>query len=363
MPNSLMDMFTPTDPLGQPATFGNALSQRSNSLIGLGMGMLQPRSLAQGAPVSSAWTDALGGYMEGAKTDSANAARLAQIQHQKRQEAFQRSQAAQAQQNFERTFARGDVTDFQRAAKDLGLQPGSPEHTQFAKEYYAPKTEQPSIVWQEDSSGNKVPYRQDPRNGSVTPVPLPGQTSTAGNPYGPSGKMTTDEGKTALFADRAATAHAAITKAENINTEPGGSVGAAIQQNLPAGIANVLVSGERGKSMDAQRAFINALLRRESGALISANEFESYGKEYFPQLGDTPEQIGAKRQHRAEVIAGLARESGKGYRPTYSFDDKGHIKLGAPNYAGKSAPADPVASAAPPSTAVRRYNPETGKIE
>jgi len=282
------------------------------------------------------------------------------LAHQSRQEAFQRSQAAQAQSNFERTFARSDPatapTDFTRAARDLGLTPGTPEHTQFAKEFFAPKTEQPSIVWQEDANGNKVPYRQDPRSGSVTPIQLPGGTATAGgNPYGPSGKMTTDEGKTALFADRAATAHDAITKAENINAGASGAIGGLIQQNLPAGAANVLVSGERGKSMDAQRAFINALLRRESGAAINAGEFTSYSKEYFPQLGDTPDQIEGKRKHRAEVIAGLARESGKGYRPTYSFDEKGNIKLGTPSYAGKGG-GTPAATEASASTQKKTIN-------
>jgi len=349
MPNSLMDMFQPQDAAGQPTDLGGALTGRSNSLIGLGLGLLQPSNPLRG---QSSWGNALEGYMGGAALDARQATSKAALAHQKTQDArqaamdqFHRSQAAQSQANFERQFARSDPanapTDFTRAARDLGLTPGTPEHTQFAKEFFAPKTEQPSIVWQEDANGNKVPYRVDPRNAQapVKSVPLPGQTATAGgNPYGPSGKMTTDEGKTALFADRAATAHAAITKAENINEGASGAIGGLIQQTLPAGAANVLVSGERGKSMDAQRAFINALLRRESGAAINAGEFTSYSKEYFPQLGDTPDQIEGKRQHRAEVIAGLARESGKGYRPTYSFDEKGNIKLGAPTYAGKGPP-------------------------
>jgi hypothetical protein len=43
--------------------------------------------------------------------------------------------------------------------------------------------------------------------------------------------------------------------------------------------------------------------------------------------------------HRAEVIAGLARESGRGYRPTYQFDDKGNITLGKPSFTGGGPPA------------------------
>ena len=360
MPNSLMDMFQPTDAGGEPVDFGKALQSRSNSLIGLGTGAdvavlagagQHRRQCAAGISARRQPGRATSAVctVDGAPEDAGRPA--------SGDGCVSPFAGGAAASNLERQFARSDPataqTDFTKAARDLGLTPGTPEHTQFAKEFYAPKTEQPTIVWQEDANGNKVPYRQDPRSGSVTPIPLPGATTAGGNPYGASGKMTTDEGKTALFADRAATAHAAITKAERINEEPGGAIGGVVQQTLPAGVANVLVSGERGKAMDAQRAFVNALLRRESGAAINAGEFTSYAKEYFPQLGDTPDQLEAKRKHRAEVIAGLARESGKGYRPTYSFDEKGNITLGAPTYTGKGAAADtpaatPAAKGVPP---------------
>jgi hypothetical protein len=332
--NSLMDLFRPAGGYYGPGggqdpnlDIGGALAQRQNSLIGLGLGLMNQRP---------GTNTALSGFQTGAGLDADIAARNQSL-------AEQRAARAQAQQNWERQFARGGITEAQKAADDLGLRRGSPEHIDFMKQFYLPKTEQPSIVWQEDASGNKVPYRQDPRTGTVAPIALPGAQTAPANPYATGGKMTTDEGKTALFADRAATAHDMITKFENLNAQPGGTVGGLIQQNLPAGAANVLVSGERGQSMDAQRAFVNALLRRESGAAINAGEFTSYAKEYFPQLGDTPEQIENKRKHRAEVIAGLARESGKGYRPSYSFNEKGYIIRGQPTYAGKGGSGDTAA--------------------
>ena len=113
--------------------------------------------------------------------------------------------------------------------------------------------------------------------------------------------------------------------------------------------------GVRIGRLRAIRDLRPAFSRRESGAAISSGEFTSYGKEYFPQLGDTPDQIEAKRKHRAEVIAGLARESGKGYRPTYSFDEKGNIKLGAPTYTGKGG-GTPTATDAPASTQKKTIN-------
>jgi hypothetical protein len=291
---------------------GSALAQRQNSLIGLGLGLMAGSR-------QDPYGRALSGYQQGAGLDTETLARNQSL-------AERRAERAQAQQNWEKTFARGGITDAQKAADDLGLRRGSPEHIEFMKQFYLPKTEQPSIVWQEDAGGNKVPYRQDPRTGTVTPIALPGTQTTPANPFSTGGKMSPDEGKVALFADRAATAHEQITKYENLNQQPGATVGAAIEQTLPAGAANVLVSGERALNMNAKRAFVNALLRRESGMAISAGEYASYDKEYFPQYGDTQEQIDFKRKHRAEVIAGLARESGKGYRPNYAFDEQGNIR-------------------------------------
>lgn len=147
-PASLMDMltgkspmeFTPQNAMGEPTDFGNALQARSNSLIGLGLGLLSPRQAGE-----SAWNTALRGYMGGAAQDNAQAYRQAQLQHQKSQEARQAAQDKIAQQNWERQFARSDPaaapTEFTKAARDLGLTPGTPEHTQFAKQFYQSRGE------------------------------------------------------------------------------------------------------------------------------------------------------------------------------------------------------------------------------
>jgi hypothetical protein len=355
MPTSLMDLFSPdsyqpTNALGQPGSLSDALASRSNALIGMGAGLMSPRGL-----LSSPWSQALQGYQKGAEADTKQAALQAEIERRKTEDARQAAQRALAQSNWERQFARSDpantLTEFGKMMQDQGITKGSPEFIAAARRYSDLRMQDPAgaITWQEDASGNKVPYFQDPRKGTVTAITPEGQppATSAGNPYASGAKMSTDEGKSALFADRAATAHAAISKYENINSEPGGRVGAMVQQNLPAGVANALVSPERGRAMDAQRAFLNALLRRESGAAISASEFDSYGKEYFPQPFDSPAQIEAKRKHRAEVIAGLAREGGKGYRPNYSFDESGNIALGAPTYSKDAAGIAGPGAAAP----------------
>lgn len=48
----------------------------------------------------------------------------------------------------------------------------------------------------------------------------------------------------------------------------------------------------------AKRDFINALLRKESGAAIGQDEFKNADRQYFPQVGDSPAVIAQKRRNR-----------------------------------------------------------------
>jgi len=65
----------------------------------------------------------------------------------------------------------------------------------------------------------------------------------------------------------------------------------------------------------AKRAFINATLRRESGATISPQEFESATAQYFPVAGDKPETIAQKSRNRALVLKGMQTQAGGAYKP------------------------------------------------
>lgn len=164
-------------------------------------------------------------------------------------------------------------------------------------------------------------------DGQARLISVAGAPATAGNPYATGGPMKEHEAKAALFADRMATAHATITKHEKINSGAGGYWGGVAEKNLPEGlvVASPLTSDERIQVMNGKRSFINALLRRESGAAIQPSEFASYDKEYFPQPGDPQQTIDDKRKHRAEVLTGLAREAGRAYRPKFTVDENGMV--------------------------------------
>ena len=64
-------------------------------------------------------------------------------------------------------------------------------------------------------------------------------------------------------------------------------------------IANkIAASPEQQQVEQAQRDFVNAVLRRESGAVISDGEFANAAQQYFPRPGDAPAVIDQKRRNR-----------------------------------------------------------------
>ena len=74
---------------------------------------------------------------------------------------------------------------------------------------------------------------------------------------------------------------------------------------------NILKSADRQKFEQAKRNFVNAVLRRESGAVISDAEFANADKQYFPQPGDTASVLAQKDANRATVIKNLQLSGGQ----------------------------------------------------
>lgn len=60
----------------------------------------------------------------------------------------------------------------------------------------------------------------------------------------------------------------------------------------------------------AEKNFIAAVLRKESGAAISPSEYEEAGKIYFPRAGDTPDVLAQKEQARRDVMEGMKLQAG-----------------------------------------------------
>jgi hypothetical protein len=63
--------------------------------------------------------------------------------------------------------------------------------------------------------------------------------------------------------------------------------------------------------IQAQRAFTEARLRKDSGAAIPPHEYDADQKTYFAQPGDDQVTLENKRRGRAAILASLASESGQ----------------------------------------------------
>lgn len=122
---------------------------------------------------------------------------------------------------------------------------------------------------------------------------------------------------------------------------------------------------ENMKLMDqAQRNFVNAVLRRESGSAISASEFDSANKQYFPQPGDEPSVLEQKRRNRDVALAGLKTEGAKAWNKM-----EGNLSTaGASHQPGPSEINRAGASKGKPKTVIQNghtytLNPQTGEYE
>ena len=92
---------------------------------------------------------------------------------------------------------------------------------------------------------------------------------------------------------------------------------------------NQMMGKNEQKIEQAQRNFINAVLRRESGAVISKEEFANARHQYFPQPGDDPAVLTQKKQNRDMVIRNFAIESGPGRNEVMRVMQRGAPQGGA----------------------------------
>lgn len=74
---------------------------------------------------------------------------------------------------------------------------------------------------------------------------------------------------------------------------------------------NILQSETGQLYLQAQRAFTEARLRKDSGAAIPAFEYENDARTYFAQPGDTKETLAQKRRARINLLKSLYKEAGK----------------------------------------------------
>lgn len=116
-------------------------------------------------------------------------------------------------------------------------------------------------------------------------------------------KPTEAQSKASLFAARAQQANPVLDRLGPQFTGVSSVVGGV----LP----NIFKGENRQLFEQAEKNFINAVLRRESGAAISPSEFSNARSQYIPQPGDTAAVLAQKKTNRDLVQQGLTQEAGK----------------------------------------------------
>lgn len=291
-------------------------------------------SLIQPVPPQNNFIDATSGIRSIAENIAAgfskDPARRAQYQQQLQQEDAQRQNELQMLRQQQIHY----MDQMQQLALAGGLTPAIAQHTQAASksidQLFGPGTSQ---QWQGMLQSADAAYKaQAAQKESFT-------LGEGQQRFGPDGKPVAavppksdvlspeafaqkealaQAGKTAIsidarpvsdaqakalgFGDRMSAANDTI---EGLNYTPS-TVGNAVS-SLPV-IGNALTSEQHQQFNQAKLDFMSADLRKESGAVISPEEYAAEDAKFFPQPNDKPETIKQKAEARKRVILNTYRE-------------------------------------------------------
>jgi hypothetical protein len=135
------------------------------------------------------------------------------------------------------------------------------------------------------------------------------------------GKQTEAEQKSQFYAQTMSSALPQMVGALASGYTPGridqfaagpqaSGIGGKIQANVPRSFGS-----QAGREFyTAGRQVLAGILRKESGAAITDDEWQNYGPMYLPWPGDSPEEIQRKIQVLHEQAENAARGSGSAYR-------------------------------------------------
>lgn len=170
------------------------------------------------------------------------------------------------------------------------------------------------------------------QDGTASPVLQGGNEFGGGRPLVPKGNekpLTDVQGAATAFGMRAAESNRILSALEDGGVKDTGIIRSAVSGTLgltpfmgdklesaTSAAMNVLPlvgpSGKQQQTEQARRDFVNAVLRKESGAVIAPSEFDNASKQYFPQPGDDKATVAQKRRNREMAIRALGIQAGPG---------------------------------------------------
>ena len=191
------------------------------------------------------------------------------------------------------------------ASFDVGMSPSEQDASRRGWANNSLAQQRFAMDQKQAQEGGKPTFNAD-AGGFIYP---PSATNPSGNVVkvpGFSKPLNDVQGKALLFGTRMAESDKVIN-----NLSKSGIDVSMPLSNAGFGIGSAvnLVNSEQGQMLDqAKRDFLNAVLRRESGAVISPEEFDSANKQYFPQIGDGNRVKEQKAKNRVLATRGILSE-------------------------------------------------------
>jgi hypothetical protein len=115
--------------------------------------------------------------------------------------------------------------------------------------------------------------------------------------------LTEGQSKDTVFVTRAAGALPILDEFENSLTGQEGVIGNTVGQ-LPV-VGNFMKTEGYQKAEQAGLEFLQAVLRKDTGAAITTAEQNEYGRVYLPYPGDSPDVLAQKKQSRLRAVEAI----------------------------------------------------------
>lgn len=185
----------------------------------------------------------------------------------------------------------------------------------------------------------------------------------AGGAAGP-GKLTEGQGKDIVYFSRGRDSNALLQKFGGNLLMTQGNQGArgildSALRGLPfvgdSGLVNGLISSDRQQAQQAAAEFLSAILRKDTGAAITKQEFDIYGPMYLPMPGDSAETLEQKAVARQGALEGIKAGLGNAQAAIPAPRERSRLEMpsAAAAFGGSVPPAAPVQ---------RARNPQTGQV-
>lgn len=197
--------------------------------------------------------------------------------------------------------------EFQRIRdKDQNNQQLTMQEKNFANQYKLQQSSQGfqagqnALARQVSQSAAPSGYTKN-ADGSLKPI--------KGGPADPDMKpLNEGQANARLYGNRMTTSHNIVNKLEASGKTKYNPLAVKAILTGPGGISDIAYAQSNADTQSAAQAmrdFINATLRRESGAAISASEYDNAMKQYFPQIGEDKAVTAQKRANRETAIQGI----------------------------------------------------------